>query len=32
MLNSAHIDVMHENNLEVVYFIKLPLTKHLPKE
>lgn len=23
---------MHDENLEVVYFIKLPLTKYLPKE
>ncbi|CAD8168125.1 unnamed protein product [Paramecium pentaurelia] len=30
--NSAHIDVMHDDNLEVVYFIKLPSTNYLPKE
>lgn len=32
MLNSAHIDIMHDGNLEIVYFIKLPMTKYLPKE
>jgi hypothetical protein len=30
--NSAHIDVCHGDLLEIVYFIKLPFTKYLPKE
>ena len=30
--NTAHIDVVRNNNLELVYFILLPYTKSLPKE
>ena len=32
MTNSAHIDVVHNDKIEIVYFIKLPLTKFLLKE
>ena len=32
MENSAHIDVVHSDKLEIVYFILLPFTKYLPKE
>lgn len=30
--NSAHIDVVYRDHLEIVFFILLPLTKHLPKD
>ena len=30
--NTAHIDVVRNNKLELVYFILLPFTKSLPKE
>jgi len=30
--NCAHIDVVRNDNLEVVYFILLPYTHCLPKE
>ena len=30
--NSAHIEVVHGDKLELVYFILLPYTKFLPKD
>ena len=30
--NTAHIDVVRKENLELVYFILLPYAKALPKE
>lgn len=30
--NCAHIDVVRDEQLEQIYFIKLPYTKFLPKE
>jgi inositol 1,4,5-triphosphate receptor type 1 len=30
--NTAHIDVVRNNKLELVYFILLPYTKSLPKD
>lgn len=32
MKYSAHIDVLHDNKLETIYFILLPFTSYLPKE
>jgi inositol 1,4,5-triphosphate receptor type 1/inositol 1,4,5-triphosphate receptor type 3 len=32
MQKSAHIDVMHGDKIETVYFILLPFTSYLPKD